>query len=174
MKRKRNVEVVVIPGASGSLPQNTLPSLNASVRSCRWAVSKVTSQRNLDQVMNDLPTEYHLVAYSFGCRVVCELLKTGRIRPQKVVFVGFPLLGPKDSRIKHLDDIKSVDVPILFVSGESDPFLCRSWEQDGQHILLEAIQSLQNAQLEIVEGGHSPTEIDSQIADFLELARGIQ
>jgi hypothetical protein len=71
----------------------------------RWTTAKASSEKNIQLVKSLCPTKakprpFVVIACSFGCRVVCEMLSHGQfeVAPRGIVFCGFPLYPPVASK----------------------------------------------------------------------------
>ncbi|KAJ3301879.1 hypothetical protein HDV03_000246 [Kappamyces sp. JEL0829] len=163
-KRKRPV-LVAIPGASGTIAKGMKAVLAKVGSECvmltaKWNTAKAASQSNLDQVLAVLPASgpVVLLASSFGCRVVCELLSKGLVSPDKVIFCGFPLYGPKQNseRVDQLQQLASLSVPLRFISGSLDEFLHRPYlDKKGMEALSDILEPFDAAlvSIKVIENG---------------------
>jgi hypothetical protein len=175
--------LVVLPGASGTVSKATQLMLDElgqgdflrilKKERIAWNTSKPEHKKNIEivnELLADLETEqFAVLGNSFGNRVILSMVRDHKFEttPSKIVFCGYPLLGPKegaknDDRKSLLKVLKDAHIKTAFVSGESDEFLNRSYsELKGKELLESCIADagISNARTFYVKDGkHSVPE----------------
>lgn len=143
-KTKAAYSFVVAPGASGGDCADLVELLSSlgSVTSVKKWVGNFPSQMRANvELLAEAAAKAKaassealvvLVGHSFGCRVICELLATDETF-RGAILESYPLYGPtepKPATDRAVTLRKLPDVPVLFVSGQKDQFLNRTWLKD--------------------------------------------
>jgi uncharacterized protein len=90
---------------------------------------------------------------SYGGRMASVAAAEGRIHPDALVYLGYPLHPPGRPDQPRTAHLPAVAAPQLFVSGTRDPFV------DPHEQLESAVASCQDARLVWVEGGGHGFEV---------------
>jgi predicted alpha/beta-hydrolase family hydrolase len=127
-------------GAGGGIDAPDLRAVSAALVECRWRVARVLQPyrvkgRRAPDPAPTLDAAWHAVAAvlhddhatplvvggrSSGARVACRT--AGGVGAAAVVCLAFPLRPPRRPERSRAAELALVDVPLLVVQGERDPF----------------------------------------------------
>jgi predicted alpha/beta hydrolase family esterase len=148
--------LVVLPGAGGSIGKDMLAFLESDSLASKydvkfpktgwqWNIRNPQCQENfvlVNSLLKGVPSDSTLIlmGHSFGNRVIAHMLENDanfakNPKPEFVVFCAYPLFAEKDdaknnaARKAPLTKIPLKYSKIVFISGENDEFLNRSYQK---------------------------------------------